>query len=682
LKWLSLIFLILSAGSVPVNVLGAAIVTLMIMCVIYNDWYHSTNYDNVHAASELTETNDGAATVTSPSLPIDMLTLLKPYFWPDATTSTALWNRIRAISTWIFLIASKTCDLTAPILVGQASTALAHQDYVSTIRYSIYYAALVFCGVVLDECKSLVYLQVSQAAFVQLSEATFDHLHSLSLDWHLNKKLGEVLRGVDRGIAACDTVMKYLFMWLVPALGECLVVTIIFATYFQYLPLALSVFSFVFFYIVWTILVTLWRRQFRHNLVSSDNGETSFRANSIICHCILSSNTSLFFVPLTIEWHDRLAESLLHFETVKSFTAEDYERERFSKAVSQYQAGSIDVQVSLSFLNISQRLVLQVCLGTALVLTARGIQQRLDCCTEAVGCSSGVSECCQSVGIDVCPGMQVGDFVAVLSYILSLFAPLNFLGSMYNAVLMGLVDLGTLSKIFCQAPDIIDAKDALKLPRYPPLSEQLGKKAIAVEFDNVTFRYPSQTDNKIGLRGISFQMKHGTTTAIVGQTGAGKTTISRLILRYYDVLGGSVKVNGMDVRCVSQKSLREAIGVVPQSVGLFNDTLRANLAYGDRFATENDLRRAAKDAQLLDFIESLNDGWEARVGDRGLKLSGGEKQRVAIARCLLKNPPIVILDEASTYSKARYGTTFSKYFLCTHCLLSLHGWCASLILAL
>lgn len=164
-------------------------------------------------------------------------------------------------------------DLTAPIMVGRASTALAHQDYATTVRYSIFYATLVFLGVVFNEAKSLVYLRVAQAAFVQLSEAAFDHLHHLSLDWHLRKKLGEVLRGVDRGIIACDTVMKYLFMWLVPAFGECLVVTIIFATYFQYLPLALSVFSFVFAYIVWTILVTLWRKQFRESLVSSDNGE-------------------------------------------------------------------------------------------------------------------------------------------------------------------------------------------------------------------------------------------------------------------------------------------------------------------------------------------------------------------------------------------------------------------------
>lgn len=206
-----------------------------------------------------------------------MLTLLKPYFWPDATHHTAFWNRVRAMSTWLFLIASKGCNLTAPLMVGQASTALAHQDYAETIRFSVTYAALLFFGVLFNEGKSLVYLKVAQDAFVQLSEAAFDHLHRLSLDWHLRKKLGEVLRGMDRGIAACDQLMKYLFLWLVPAFAECLVVTIIFASYFQYLPLALSVFSFVFLYIVWTVLVTLWRKKFRKALAKSDNGTWQIR---------------------------------------------------------------------------------------------------------------------------------------------------------------------------------------------------------------------------------------------------------------------------------------------------------------------------------------------------------------------------------------------------------------------
>ncbi|EEC49169.1 predicted protein, partial [Phaeodactylum tricornutum CCAP 1055/1] len=515
--------------------------------------------------------------------------LLKPYFWPDATgpsDQTAFWNRIRAIATWICVFGSKACGLVSPLFLGWASTALAHQQYAQAIQYSVGYAALTFVGSTLKEGQSLVYLKVAQAAFVQLSETAFGHLHSLSLDWHLSKKMGEVLRSMDRGIAACDTLMKYLFLWLIPALIECIVVCIIFATYFQYLPLAITVFYFVFAYIVWTILVTLWRKKFRKALVQSDN-----------------------------EYHDRFTDSMINFETVKYFTAEAYEQRRFKEAVSRYQAGSVHVQSSLSFLNISQQLLLKACLAAALSLAALGIKKRVDC---------------------------LGDFVAVLTYTLNLFAPLNFLGSIYNAVVMAVIDLTNLSELLAENPDVTDAPDAMTIP-----DRNVIDPDVAVEFDNVYFHYPTQPSTK-GLQGMSFKMKRGTTTAIVGPTGAGKTTVSRLLFRFYDVLGGAVKVNGVDVRSVTQKSLRGAMGVVPQAASMFNDTIRTNLRYGRRDATQEDLEQAARDAQLLGFVESLDDGWDTMVGDRGLKLSGGEKQRAAIARCLLKDPPFVLLDEATS----------------------------------
>jgi ABC-type transport system involved in Fe-S cluster assembly fused permease/ATPase subunit len=545
-----------------------------------------------------------------------ILILLKPYFWPDATgpsDQTAFWNRIRAIATWICVFGSKACGLVSPLFLGWASTALAHQQYAQAIQYSVGYAALTFVGSTLKEGQSLVYLKVAQAAFVQLSETAFGHLHSLSLDWHLSKKMGEVLRSMDRGIAACDTLMKYLFLWLIPALIECIVVCIIFATYFQYLPLAITVFYFVFAYIVWTILVTLWRKKFRKALVQSDN-----------------------------EYHDRFTDSMINFETVKYFTAEAYEQRRFKEAVSRYQAGSVHVQSSLSFLNISQQLLLKACLAAALSLAALGIKKRVDCCVAVVGCDSGVSQCCQDVSTAVCPGMQVGDFVAVLTYTLNLFAPLNFLGSIYNAVVMAVIDLTNLSELLAENPDVTDAPDAMTIP-----DRNVIDPDVAVEFDNVYFHYPTQPSTK-GLQGMSFKMKRGTTTAIVGPTGAGKTTVSRLLFRFYDVLGGAVKVNGVDVRSVTQKSLRGAMGVVPQAASMFNDTIRTNLRYGRRDATQEDLEQAARDAQLLGFVESLDDGWDTMVGDRGLKLSGGEKQRAAIARCLLKDPPFVLLDEATS----------------------------------
>jgi ABC-type multidrug transport system fused ATPase/permease subunit len=229
---------------------------------------------------------------------------------------------------------------------------------------------------------------------------------------------------------------------------------------------------------------------------------------------------------------------------------------------------------------------------------------------------------------------------------MNLFAPLNFLGSVYNAVVMAVIDLTNLSELLAESPDVTDAPDALELPRNLP-APSADEDDIAVEFDNVVFHYPTQSDTS-GLKGLSFKMRRGTTTAIVGPTGAGKTTVSRLFFRFYDVLGGAVKVNGVDVRSMTQKSLRQAIGVVPQDTIMFNDTLRSNVLYGRQGATEEELVQAAEDAQLTGFIESLDDGWETMVGDRGLKLSGGEKQRASIARCLLKDPPFVILDEATS----------------------------------
>ena len=540
-----------------------------------------------------------------------IITVLKPYFWPDATATSATLNRIRALSTWFCVSASKACSLTGPIFLGRATTALAGLDFMETIKNTIIYVSFNFAGSFFKECQSLVYLKVAQAAFVQLSEVSFRHLHSLSLDWHLTKKLGEVMRSMDRGILACDTLMKYLFLWLLPAIAECILVCVIFATYFDYFPLAVSVFYFVFAYMTLTIVLTLWRKKFRKQVAKSDN-----------------------------DWHDRATDSLVNFETVKYFTAEDYEMKRFGEAVETYQHGSVNVAASLSMLNISQQFLLQACLATSLILATVAIRDRVNCCI-ANGCESGDAACCSALG-SLCGGMEIGDFVAVLTYTLNLFMPLNFLGSVYNAIIMSIVDLTNLSELLAENPDVTDPPDAIPLSKTN--KEDPG---TVVEFDDVYFHYPSQSEDS-GLKGVSFKMKKGTITAVVGPTGAGKTTVSRLLFRFYDVLGGAVKVNGDDVRIVQQKSLRGAMGVVPQNTTLFNDTLRNNICYGRRDATHAELEEVAEAAQLTTFIDSLPEGWDTMVGDRGLKLSGGEKQRVAIARCLLKNPPIVLLDEATS----------------------------------
>lgn len=307
--------------------------------------------------------------------------------------------------------------------------------------------------------------------------------------------------------------------------------------------------------------------------------------------------------------------------------------------MKRYQIGNVNVQSSLTLLNVSQQVLLQACLATSLSLAAISIQNRMNCCISS-GCESSSSECCWNS--KVCTGLEVGDFVTVLTYVLSLFMPLNFLGSIYGLIVTSLIDLANLSEILVEKPDIVDACDAISLP-----PKNFDDPDVVVEFDNVTFHYPTQPDTK-GLKGLSFKMKKGTVTAIVGPTGEGKTTVSRLLFRFYDVIGGAVKINGADVRALTQQSLRSSIGVVPQNTSLFNDTLKNNIKYGRQDASDEEIMQVFKDAQLQGFIDSLPEGWDTMVGDRGLKLSGGEKQRTAIARCLLKNPSIVVLDEATS----------------------------------
>jgi len=536
--------------------------------------------------------------------------ILHPYFWPKGTTTRATLNRVRVVATWLCVVLSKCCSIISPLLIGKASTALTRYEYGSAIHFSVLFAIARLGAYVFKEGQGLLYLFVGQAAFVELSEVTFSHLHSLSLDWHLQKKLGQTIRSMDRGIGACDSLMRYLFLFLLPAFAEFFVVIFIFASYFNYLPLAIAIFAFVYVYALLTIILTLWRKKFRKQVTESDN-----------------------------KYHDVCTDSLLNFETVKYFTAEDFEIRRFVQSIERYQSGSVNVKASLSYLNISQQVLLQACLATCLALAAMSIRDRINCCISVVGCDEGNSECCSSS--QVCSGLEMGDFIAVLTYAINLFAPLNYLGSIYNSIVMSLVDLANLSELLAESPDVSDDPDAIELPLFNDVDDTV------VEFEDVRFHYPTQPDTK-GLKGLSFKMKRGTVTALVGPTGEGKTTVSRLLFRFYDVLGGAVKINGIDSRLLLQKSLRGAIGVVPQNTSLFNDSLKNNIKYGRQDATDEEILQVIEDAQLKTFIESLPKGWDTTVGDRGLKLSGGEQQRTAIARCLLKNPSIVVLDEATS----------------------------------
>jgi len=506
----------------------------------------------------------------------NLIKVLGPYFWP-----TGLCNRIRVAVTWLCVGASKGSNIMAPLFLGKAVNDLRNGqvDYFSICMY----AGLGFCNVFFKQLQNIIYLGVKQTAYAQISQNTFAHLHGLSLEWHLKKKMGNVLRSMDRGVNSANTVVTYLFLYLVPSGVECLTVFIIF--YIKYDEPALAVIAFLGLsaYALSTVSITLWRKKFRRATNKHDNA-----------------------------LHDKATDSLMNFETVKYFTNEQYEIEDFAESVKQYIKYDVSTQASLGMLNIIQQFFIDVTLASILCLSAYRVAH---------------------------DEMSVGDFVAINVYIIQLFAPLSFLGTIYNAIIQAFIDMTNLSQLLALEPDVKDVPGATKLQSDPAGCE--------IKFQDVRFHYPSLPDTT-GLQGVSFTVKRGTTTAIVGPTGAGKSTIGRLLFRFYDLKSGQIMIDGQDISKVRQHSLRRTIGVVPQDTVMFNKSVYHNIHYGNLTKTMEDVKEACKAAQIYNFITNLPEKWETKVGERGLKLSGGEKQRVAIARCLLKDPPIVLLDEATS----------------------------------
>jgi len=488
-----------------------------------------------------------------------LLGLLKPYFWPKGCL-----NKIRCFLTWVFVALSKVASLYSPILIGNAVTKLSDPDSFS--RREIYKDIALYCMITLlgrysSEMVRVIYLRVKQVAYVEVAEKTFFHLHSLSLEWHVQKKMGSVLRSLDRGINAANVVVSTVFLRLLPSIGECIAVFVIFYTTFDLPYLSATVLLASVLYVVVTVQVTLWRKQFRVETNKHDNN-----------------------------YHDKASDSIINYETVKYFTAETFEVKRYVESIEKYQVYSKCTEGTLSLLNMTQQTIIQLALFSCLYIMA----------TEIIEPSEDE--------------VEIGDFVTVQVYIMNLFTPLSFLGTIYNSVIQAIVDMTNLSEILGENPDVIDDPDAQPL-KFPNSESSSKAEGSSLRFDNVSFHYPSNLNS--GLKDVTFDVPSGTTTAIVGHTGAGKTTVSRLLFRFYDPLEGKILINDQNIADVTQISLRQAIGVVPQDTVLFNDTIMYNILYGRRDATLEEVENACRSAQILDFIYSLPNGFETTVGERG-----------------------------------------------------------------
>jgi len=519
---------------------------------------------------------------------------LLPYIWPKHDPV----GRLRVIAAGGFLLLAKGATVLMPIVYSRAVDALAPQGrtgghllptHVAGAALTVPAALIVAYGLLrlgstgFSELRDAVFAAVQQRAARRLALETFDHLHRLSLRFHLDRQTGALSRVIDRGTAGIQSVLRLAVFNVIPTLFEMVAVTAIIWGIFDW-RFALLTFSAVGCYLGFTLTFTNVRVRIRRTMNETDN-----------------------------EARTRAIDSLLNYETVKYFGNELYESERLDAALARYERAAVRSQVSLNMLNLGQAAIVALGLAAIMLLAADGVR-------------AGT--------------MTVGKFVLVNTYLMQLYQPLNFLGFVYREIKQGLVDMEQMFRLLAVKQDVTDWPGARALAAH--LSDG---PAGEVRFEDVMFGY--RPDHEI-LKGIDFTVPAGAKLAIVGPTGAGKSTISRLLFRFYDVTGGCIRIDGQDIRDVTQDSLRAAIGVVPQDTVLFNDTIRTNIGFGRPGATQQEIERAARLAQVHDFVMRLPDGYDTRVGERGLKLSGGEKQRVAIARTILKDPRILILDEATS----------------------------------
>jgi len=440
------------------------------------------------------------------------------------------------------------------------------------------YGALRLAASAFNELRDAVFARVRYRAMRRLSVRLLEHLHRLSLRFHLERRTGAISRDLERGTQSVSSLLNYMVFNILPTAAEFVLVAAILLGRYE-ARFAVATFATVAVYVAFTLVVTEWRMHFRHTMNALDS-----------------------------EANNRAVDSLINYETVKYFGNERLELARYDETLARWEGAAVKSQTSMSFLNFGQGAIIAAGVTVVMVYAAQGV---------------------------VAGTMTLGDLVLVNTMMLQLFMPLNFLGIVYRQLKHALADMDRMFRLMEERPEVRDAPDAR------PLEVRAGE----VRFERVDFAY--RPDRPI-LRGVSLTVPPGRKVAVVGPSGAGKSTLVRLLFRFYDVDGGRILIDGQDIRQVTQDSLRSAIGIVPQDTVLFNDTIYYNILYGRPDATREEVERAARLAHIHDFIVSLPQGYETVVGERGLKLSGGEKQRIAIARVLLKDPPIMIFDEATS----------------------------------